>query len=199
MARHLAQAPLELLKPLLTMGPLAARPPRDALQIDRMPRCNLDRLFEALRVRIMEVPREPIHDALGRSQQSQRPHPCISLGEGTDRLVSDRDRTGRELDPVAALWMRPVPLGLLEAEGLHGGIDFPSEARGNEVKIVRDVLGIRVQRDDRTPGEHDRDAVRFERAADEGGQIFQRGALADPRLLAQSGLPARRGRLRSVK
>ena len=39
----------------------------------------------------------------------------------------------------------------------------------------------------------------FERRADEGSQVFERGALADPRLRAQSGLPARRGRLRSVK
>lgn len=164
-----------------------------------MPRCDLDGLIEALRVRIVKVPGEPIHDALGRSQQTQRPHPRLAFGEAADRLLSDRDRTGRELDPVAALRMRPVPLGLLEAEGLHGGIDFPGEARGNEVEIVRDVLRVGVDRYDCSTGEHDRDAVRLERRADQGGEVFEGGALADPGLLVQSGLPARRGRLRSVK
>ncbi len=53
--------------------------------------------------------------------------------------------------------------------------------------------------DDRAPGEHDRDTVGLERGADEGGEIFEGSVLVDPKFPAHSGLPARRGRRRSVK
>ena len=67
-----AQPPFELLKPLLPVRSFTACPPSDAPQVDRMARRDSHRLLEALRVRVVEIPGQPVHDAFGGREQAQR-------------------------------------------------------------------------------------------------------------------------------
>ena len=92
-----------------------------------------------------------------------------------------------------------MTLLLLEAERLHGAVHLPSESPRDEVQVVGYVLGVGVDRDDGTAGKHDRDAMGFEGRAHESGEVLEGGVFVDVVRSAHTGLPARRGRLRSVK
>lgn len=76
-------------------------------------------LFEALPIRSVEVSGQSIHEAFGRPKQAQHAGLALPFGELVDRLFSDRDGAGREIDPIAGSRMPPMALLLLETERRH--------------------------------------------------------------------------------
>ena len=152
---------------------LSNRPALDAREIDRMSPCNLESLFETLPIRVVEVPSEPIHDALGGMQDSEHAPPIAQLCKVVDDLFANRDRTRRKLHPIWSARMHPMALLSLEAQGFHRVINSSGETDGDEVEVIGFVFVLGINRDCGAAGKDDRDTVRFESGAHERGDLFQ--------------------------
>jgi len=98
------------------MWPLAGGPSLDSGQFDGMSSRDLECLLEALTVRVMEVPGQPIHHAFGGWQDSQCTRRTVTFGELVDHLIANRDWPRRKFDPIGIARMHPMTLLSFKAE-----------------------------------------------------------------------------------
>jgi hypothetical protein len=78
------------------MHAFSGRPSLDAREIDGMPSSDLQCLLEALTIRVVEVPGEPVHHALCGMQNAQHTRRTAALREVVDHFPTNLDGPGED-------------------------------------------------------------------------------------------------------
>ncbi len=124
-----------------------------------MSESDFERLLEALAICVVEVPGQSVHHAFGRVKDAKRSGRVLTFGEDVNDFLSDRNRAGREFNPVEIFWMNPMAILFNEAERRHGSVGASYYASGDGIDIVGFVRVFRVNRYGRGTRKNHGDAV----------------------------------------
>ena len=166
------------------------------MEIDLGVAADEDRLIQGLPIVPMIKRGQPILNTIGWRKKPEYLFPSSNFANLPDGFLSHGERRGKEFDEERAVRVSEMPPVLVESQSFHGGFDsLPTdEGREDEIKVIRHILVLSIDRNTSSTGKDDLDSVLPAAVADRGGQVGERSVPE----IHDNGFPVRRGLSRGL-